>query len=61
MLQADSRMPVTLAYDGQAIEKSTIYIAPPDRHMLVHDEAIVLSRGPKENSPVRPLIRYFDR
>jgi two-component system chemotaxis response regulator CheB len=49
ILQAESRMPVVHAGDGQAIEKSTVYSAPPDRHMLVHDGTIVLSKGPKEN------------
>jgi two-component system chemotaxis response regulator CheB len=49
ILQAESRMPVVHARDGQAIERSTVYIAPPDRHMLVLDGTIVLSRGPKEN------------
>jgi two-component system chemotaxis response regulator CheB len=49
ILQTGSRMRVVHARDGQAIERSTVYIAPPDRHMLVQDGNIVLSRGPKEN------------
>jgi len=49
VLGADSRLPVRHAVDGEAITRGTVYIAPPDRHMLLHDDTIVLSTGPKEN------------
>ena len=39
--------------DGEAIVPGRIYVAPPDRHMLLRDGAIRLTRGPKENG-LRP-------
>lgn len=41
--------------DGEAIERGTIYVAPPDRHMLVANGTIRLNRGPKEHH-TRPAI-----
>jgi two-component system chemotaxis response regulator CheB len=61
ILQAESRMPVVHARDGQATERTTVYIAPPDRHMLVQDGTIVLTRGPKKTVPGRPPTRSFPR
>ncbi|MEZ2354847.1 chemotaxis protein CheB [Caballeronia sp. RCC_10] len=49
ILAADSRLPVVHASDGEAIAAVTVYIAPPDRHMLLGDARIVLSTAPKEN------------
>ena len=46
--------------DGLAIEAGTIYVAPPDQHMLVEDGVIRLSRGAKEHHTrpaVDPLFR----
>lgn len=41
--------------DGETIERGRIYVAPPDRHLLVQNGYIQLARGPKENS-TRPAI-----
>ena len=41
--------------DGDEAEPGTIYIAPPDRHMLIEQGCIRLVRGPKENHS-RPAI-----
>jgi two-component system chemotaxis response regulator CheB len=49
LLAGQSRIPVLHASDGEAINRGTIYIAPPDRHMLIHNGRIRLSAGPKEN------------
>ncbi|MBC8751799.1 MULTISPECIES: chemotaxis protein CheB [Paraburkholderia] len=49
ILQADCPLPVMHACDGQPIAPSTVYVAPPDRHMLMRDGLIILSTGPKEN------------
>ncbi|EDT08201.1 CheB methylesterase [Paraburkholderia graminis C4D1M] len=49
ILQTDCPLPVLHAEDSQLIAKSTVYVAPPDRHMLMRDGAIVLSTGPKEH------------
>jgi two-component system chemotaxis response regulator CheB len=48
-------LPVTHAIDGTALKPSEIYIAPPDRHLIVHDGRIRLTSGPKENF-TRPAI-----
>jgi len=48
------------AADGLPIEQGAIYIAPPDRHLLVEEDVIRLVRGPKENRhrpAIDPLFR----
>src|ERR1044071_4813241 len=35
--------------DGQEIQPGRIYVAPPDRHLILEPGKICLSRGPKEN------------
>ncbi|TLX08274.1 chemotaxis protein CheB [Rhizobium sp. MHM7A] len=55
ILAARSKLPVTQAVDGQPIERSHIYVAAPDRHLLLAGETIKLGGGPKENM-VRPSI-----
>lgn len=41
--------------DGDRIEYGKIYVAPPDRHLLIKEGYVHLARGPKENSH-RPAI-----
>jgi two-component system chemotaxis response regulator CheB len=41
--------------DYQVIEQGIIYIAPPNHHMLVEDDHILVKKGPKENR-FRPSI-----
>ncbi len=41
--------------DGELMEHGKLYVAPPDRHLLVKGSHISLSRGPKENRS-RPAI-----
>ena len=55
LLSAHGNNRAVHAQDGQALEKGTIYVAPPDHHMLVHDGRIRLNRGPKEHH-TRPAI-----
>jgi two-component system, chemotaxis family, protein-glutamate methylesterase/glutaminase len=55
ILQRVSPLAVADAVDGQAITQGHIYIGPPDRHLLIEQERIRLSRGPKENR-FRPAI-----
>lgn len=41
--------------DGEPIQRGRIYVAPPDHHMLVEHDRIVVKKGPKENR-FRPSI-----
>lgn len=53
-------LPAVHAKDREALKPGVIYIAPPDRHMLVMDSRVRLSHGPKENlarPAVDPLFR----
>jgi two-component system, chemotaxis family, protein-glutamate methylesterase/glutaminase len=48
------------AEDHEPIAEGRIYIAPPDRHLLVEDGHVRVTRGPKENRfrpAVDPLFR----
>lgn len=52
------------ARDKQKIEPGMIYIAPPDRHLLVEDGIMDVSRGPRENRhrpAIDPLFRSAAR
>ena len=46
--------------DGQRIEHGHIYVAPPDRHMIVSGNRVDLVRGPQENG-YRPSIDVLMR
>ncbi|MBV8850277.1 MAG: chemotaxis protein CheB [Methylobacteriaceae bacterium] len=48
-------LPARQAEDGMAIEPGQIYIAAPNRHMILSKGVIRLGRGPRENM-VRPAI-----
>lgn len=41
--------------DGEALRPGTVYVAPPDHHMLVERRCLRLGRGPRENG-FRPAI-----
>jgi two-component system chemotaxis response regulator CheB len=48
------------AEDGERIRPGTIYVAPPDRHLLIEPGVLRVTRGPKENRfrpAVDPLFR----
>lgn len=55
ILSSRSALPVTQAVDGQPVERGHVYLAAPDRHLLVIDGIIRLGLGPRENM-VRPAI-----
>jgi two-component system, chemotaxis family, protein-glutamate methylesterase/glutaminase len=48
-------LPVTPARDGEVLRGGHVYVAPPDRHLLVEGKQIRVTRGPKENR-MRPAI-----
>jgi two-component system chemotaxis response regulator CheB len=48
-------LPAIYPIDGSKITGGTIYIAPPDHHMLIEGDHILVKKGPKENR-FRPSI-----
>lgn len=42
-------LPCGYAEDGQALQGGRIYLAPPDRHLLVEDNRLRVVFGPKQN------------
>ena len=55
MLDVGASMPVSRAVHGQPIERGHVYVAAPDRHLLLIDGTIRLGEGPRENM-ARPSI-----
>jgi two-component system chemotaxis response regulator CheB len=57
-------LPVTRASDGERLERGHVYVASPDRHLLIRGPQIHLSQGPRENGhrpAVDPLFRSAAR
>ncbi|MGA0557966.1 chemotaxis protein CheB [Larkinella sp. VNQ87] len=48
-------LPARHPEDGELVEPGTIYVAPPDHHMLIEYDQIIVKKGPKENR-FRPSI-----
>ncbi len=61
ILNRVGRLPASNARDWDAIERGRIYVAPPDRHLILEPSGYVrITRGPKENRfrpAVDPLFR----
>jgi two-component system, chemotaxis family, protein-glutamate methylesterase/glutaminase len=55
ILARNGRLRAKAARDGERYENGTIYVAPPDFHLLVNDGTLRLRRGPRENR-VRPSV-----
>jgi two-component system, chemotaxis family, protein-glutamate methylesterase/glutaminase len=55
ILQRASKIRVMIAADKEKIVHGRVYVAPPDRHLLIEPGKVCLSRGPKENL-FRPAI-----
>ena len=49
ILTRAGKLPASSAADGEEAVPGHIYVAPPDRHMLLMDGKIRLSRGPRHN------------
>src|SRR5688572_1397980 len=53
-------LPAKNAEDGERIEPSRIYVAPPDHHLVIENSHVRVTKGPKENRfrpAVDPLFR----
>jgi two-component system chemotaxis response regulator CheB len=60
ILARATTMEVVAGEDGVELAPGRIVVARPDRHLLVHDGSVRLSRGPRENGhrpAVDPLLR----
>jgi two-component system, chemotaxis family, protein-glutamate methylesterase/glutaminase len=53
-------LPASNGADGTPLEPGHIYVCTPDRHLLVDDHQVMLSRGPTENGH-RPAINALFR
>jgi two-component system chemotaxis response regulator CheB len=60
ILDRASVLPAAFATDGEHVQPSRIYVAPPDRHLVIEPNRVRVTRGPKENRfrpAVDPLFR----
>jgi two-component system chemotaxis response regulator CheB len=55
ILKRSTSLPVEFARDRQRIEPGRILVAPPDRHLVLSDGHVEVTRGPRENR-FRPAI-----
>ena len=49
LLARDSYLTVTHAIDGEPVKRGRVYVAPPNRHLLIEHGHVKLVHGPKEN------------
>ncbi|UQA62744.1 chemotaxis protein CheB [Polyangium aurulentum] len=60
ILARNGPLPASHANDGEAIRQGHIYVARPDRHLIVSDGKLHLTEGPRENRhrpAIDPLFR----
>src|SRR5262245_3310918 len=55
LLNSAGSLPACFAVGGEEVRNGHIYIAPPDRHLLLDGERLSLGAGPRENN-ARPAI-----
>ncbi len=55
ILDRAGALPARLAEDGERLKPGTIYVAPPDRHLIIEPTRLRLTKGPRENR-FRPAI-----
>jgi two-component system, chemotaxis family, protein-glutamate methylesterase/glutaminase len=60
ILDRAGKLPATAVVDGEEIEQSRIFVAPPNCHVIVKDGRLRLDGGPRQNGhrpAVDPLFR----
>jgi two-component system chemotaxis response regulator CheB len=60
VLSAAGPLRAAAPVDGEALRAGRIYVAPPDRHLMVDDDCVRITRGTKENH-FRPSIDVLFR
>ena len=55
LLSSVSSLPARHPQNGEVVEAGVIYVARPDHHLLLEDDRVLVTRGPKENR-FRPSI-----
>ena len=64
ILNRSGPLPAINPIDHEPVRSGLIYVAPPDRHMLIQDGHVCTSQGPKENHSrpaIDPLFRSAAR
>ncbi|QZC95367.1 hypothetical protein K2E96_03800 [Pseudomonas sp. ERGC3:05] len=61
ILDSSGPLPASTAVDGEPLQKSHIYVAPTDHHLLVDGPFVRLGRGPRKIWRGLLLILYFGR
>ena len=60
ILTRSGPLPAAHPEDGTLILPGKIYVAPPDKHLTIHDGRVRIRRGPRENRhrpAIDPLFR----
>jgi two-component system chemotaxis response regulator CheB len=60
ILDRSGALPVQFAEDDTEFERGRVYVAPPDRHLLLHGTRMRVTKGPRENRhrpAIDPLFR----
>jgi two-component system, chemotaxis family, protein-glutamate methylesterase/glutaminase len=64
LIRMSGPLPARMARDHEVLRKGQIYVAPPNRHMLVKGSRVITTNGPKENNfrpAIDPLFRTAAR
>lgn len=64
ILDRSGPLPAAPGHDGERVQAGRIYVAPPDCHLLVQDNTVRLSHGPRENGhrpALDPTLRSLAR
>jgi two-component system chemotaxis response regulator CheB len=55
ILSRQGPLPAEHARSGERVRHGRVYVAPPNRHLMLHDGLVRLSNGPRENGH-RPAV-----